>query len=98
MGDPFYAEEAQQIGLVNHVVETDHLLAHADAQADKLVALPAASLRATKRLMKHAGLAAIDAQMAAESESFGAMLSAPEAKEAFTAFFEKRKPDFSKFS
>jgi len=26
------------------------------------------------------------------------MLRAPEAQEAFTAFFEKRRPDFSKFN
>lgn len=98
MGDPFFADEARQIGLVNQVVEADQLLVHAHGQADKLIALPAASLRATKRLMKRANMAAIEAQMSAESEFFGAMLSAPEAKEAFTAFFDKRKPDFSKFS
>lgn len=28
----------------------------------------------------------------------GAMLTGPEGKEAFTAFFEKREPDFSRFS
>jgi 1,4-dihydroxy-2-naphthoyl-CoA synthase len=35
--------------------------------------------------------------MQQEIEHFGAMLKAPEAAEAFMAFFEKRKPDFSKF-
>jgi 1,4-dihydroxy-2-naphthoyl-CoA synthase len=35
--------------------------------------------------------------MGVENKQFGAMLGAAEAKEAFTAFFQKRKPDFSKF-
>jgi 1,4-dihydroxy-2-naphthoyl-CoA synthase len=36
--------------------------------------------------------------MADEGQVFGRMLRAPEAREAFTAFFEKRRPDFSSFS
>jgi len=32
-----------------------------------------------------------------ESKQFRALLRSPEAKKTFTAFFEKRKPDFSKF-
>jgi len=36
--------------------------------------------------------------MLRESERFEAMLQSPEAKEAFSAFFERRKPDFTKFS
>jgi enoyl-CoA hydratase/carnithine racemase len=47
--------------------------------------------------MKRPRLDAIGSAMAAENELFAAMLQGPEAKEAFTAFFEKRKPDFSKF-
>ena len=76
----------------------DELLPFAQRQAAKLVALPAASIRTTKALMKRSRTAAITDTMKAENERFGAMLLAPEAKEAFTAFFEKRKPDFSKFS
>ena len=98
LGEPFGAEEAREMGLVNRVLPAAEAIGVARAQAAKLAALPPASLRETKRLMKHALGDAIPAQMAAEGEVFGRMLRAPEAREAFTAFFEKRRPDFSSFS
>ncbi|MEN3364424.1 MAG: hypothetical protein V7606_1698 [Burkholderiales bacterium] len=98
LGEPFSAQEALQMGFVSKVVPASDLPAFAQAQAAKLVALPASSLRATKRLMKGDQAAAITARMQEENKHFGEMLGAPEAKEAFTAFFEKRKPDFTKFS
>ncbi|MFC5472916.1 enoyl-CoA hydratase [Paraherbaspirillum soli] len=98
LGEPFSAEEAHAMGLVNKVLPADQLLAFAQAQAAKLVALPAASIRTTKRLMKGGQTAAIEAQMKQEIGHFGAMLKAPEAQEAFMAFFEKRQPDFSRFA
>ncbi len=98
LGEPFLAPEALQMGLVTRVLPVDELAAFAKGQAAKLVGLPAASIRTTKALMKRSRSAAINDTMAAENEKFGAMLLAPEAKEAFTAFFEKRKPDFSQFS
>ncbi|MBS0309566.1 MAG: enoyl-CoA hydratase [Proteobacteria bacterium] len=98
LGEAFSAEEAREMGLVNQVMPADLLLPFVQAQAVKLAALPASSLRATKRLMKTGHDAAIDARMMEENKLFAAMLTSPEAKEAFTAFFEKRKTDFCKFS
>ena len=98
LGEPFGADEAQAIGIVNRVLPVDELLAFAQAQALKLAQLPASSLRVTKRLMKQGLGAAIAQRMAAEGAEFGAMLRSPEAREAFTAFFEKREPDFTKFA
>jgi enoyl-CoA hydratase/carnithine racemase len=74
------------------------LLPFAQAQAAKLAALPASSIRTTKRLMKDTQTAAIEAKMAEEIKYFGEMLTAPEAREAFMAFFQKRKPNFKQFS
>jgi enoyl-CoA hydratase/carnithine racemase len=98
LGEAFPAQEALQMGFVSKVVPAADLVAFSQAQAAKLAALPAYSLRTTKRLMKAGQAAAINARMQEENRHFGEMLAAPEAKEAFTAFFEKRKPDFTKFS
>jgi enoyl-CoA hydratase/carnithine racemase len=97
LGEAFPAQEALEMGLVSRVLPAAELLPFAQQQAAKLVALPAASIRTTKMLMKRPRAEAIQSTLAAENERFAAMLLGPEAKEAFTAFFEKRKPDFSTF-
>lgn len=96
LGEPFSAETAKEIGLVNAVVPAESLLATAMATARKLAAKPAASLRETKALMKQGLHEAVKLAMDDESEAFREQLQSPEAKEAFTAFLEKRQPDFSK--
>lgn len=98
LGESFSAQEACDMGLVNRVVAADQLLELALQQAAKLAALPAASIRITKHLMKGNQQAAVAAKIAEEGQQFRAMLSGREAKEAFSAFFEKRKPDFTQFS
>ena len=98
LGEAFSAAEAYEMGLVSRVVPVDDLVPFAHGQAAKLVALPASSLRVTKRLMKGAKAAVVDTRMLEENKHFGEMLVAKEAKEAFTAFFEKRRPDFTKFA
>lgn len=97
LGEPFDALEAHRIGIVNRVLPTAELDAFAAKQAAKLAALPASSLRVTKALLKDTGGVTVAARMAEEAGHFSAMLRAPEAREAMTAFFEKRKPDFRQF-
>ena len=96
LGEPFMAEAAMEAGLVNRVVPPTEVNAVAQAQAAKLAAKPLSALVETKRLMKSGQRAEIKAQMVEEGQSFGNMLGQPAAREAFTAFMEKRKPDFSK--
>jgi enoyl-CoA hydratase/carnithine racemase len=98
LGEPFPAQEALRMGLVSRVVPAAELLGFALAQAAKLAALPPSALRTTKKLMKDEQMAAVGARMLEENGQFREMLRAPEAKEAFNAFFEKRRPDFTKFS
>ncbi|CAG9183479.1 2,3-dehydroadipyl-CoA hydratase [Cupriavidus laharis] len=98
LGEPFGAQEAHEIGLVTRVLPVAELHEFALQQARKLAALPASSLRETKRLMKGNDMAAVEQKMAEEGAVFRRMLVAPEAKEAFAAFFEKRRPDFTKFN
>jgi enoyl-CoA hydratase/carnithine racemase len=98
LGEPFTAAEALAMKLVARVLPAAELMPFALAQSAKFVSLPAASIRATKQLMKAGRNGPIADTMTAENKLFAAMLTAPEAKEAFTAFFEKRKPDFSQFA
>jgi len=96
MGEPFFAEAAQEVGLVNRVVPPTEVNGYAQAQARKLAAKPLTSLIATKRLMKGGDQQAVLQKMDEEGRDFGRMLREPAAKEAFGALMEKRKPDFSK--
>jgi enoyl-CoA hydratase/carnithine racemase len=96
LGEPFFAEAAMEVGLVNRVLPPTEVNGYANAQARKLAAKPITSLVETKRLMKKGQQAAVVQQMADEGASFRQLLTAPAAKEAFTAFMEKRRPDFSK--
>jgi enoyl-CoA hydratase/carnithine racemase len=96
LAEPFDAQEAFRIGLVNRVLPAAELDAFVQKQVAKLVALPSASLRVTKALLKKSG-DDVAARMGEEGAQFGTMLRGPEAREAMTAFFEKRKPNFRQF-
>ena len=93
-GEPFDAIEAEQMGLVNRVLPAAELMSFVYAQATKLAALPSESLRVTKQLMKDDLQASVTNTMLTELQHFQRMLNEADAKEAFTAFIQKRKPVF----
>ena len=95
LGEPFTAETALEVGLVNRIVPPSQANALAQQQARKLATKPLPSLIETKRFMKASNAPLLAARMIEEGASFGRMLNEPAAREAFTAFMEKRKPDFS---
>ena len=98
LGEMFDVQTALTAGLVNKVLEDEEVEAYVVTQAQKLAALPPSSLRNTKHLLKSHLKEAIARKINEEGELFIHMTHQPEAKEAFTAFTEKRKPDFSKFN
>src|SRR6267142_683333 len=96
LGQPFDAKVAAEIGLVTRVVPDEKLLATATETAEKLAAKPPGALQACKRLMKHSQREQIAQAIKVENEEFALRVRSAEAKEAFTAFLEKRAPDFKR--
>ena len=96
LGLPFDARRAAELGLVTQVVSDRNLLATATEIARKLAAKPAGALQAGKRLMKLSSREEIKAAIKAENEEFSAQVRSADAKEALTAFLEKRPPNFTR--
>jgi enoyl-CoA hydratase/carnithine racemase len=97
LGQPFSAETARELGIVTAVVSPEELFREADKAAAQLAALPPDALRLSKQLIRSHHTGAVSAAIAAESRIVRERLASPEAKEAMSAFLEKRKPDFSRF-
>ncbi|MEJ0016560.1 MAG: enoyl-CoA hydratase [Acetobacteraceae bacterium] len=97
LGEPLDAATALEWGFVNRVVDDAALMATAQEIAQRLARLPPQAVRMTKRLIRH-GATDVAARMDEELALFRERLASPEAAEAFKAFMEKRRPDFSRFS
>lgn len=93
LGEPFDATTAREAGFVNRVVAASQLMDTAMAAAKKLAALPASSLAVTKALMKRPPDRSALEAMDEEVIFFSDLVAAPAAKEIFSAFLEKRRPD-----
>ncbi len=97
LGDPFTGADAVDCGIANAVLPANEVVNHARRIAERFNALPPGAVRESKQLLRRGRSEAVVETIAAEGEIFGRRLRSPEAQEAFSAFFQKRRPDFSKF-
>ena len=95
LAEPFTAVRAAELGLVTRVVPDRDLLATATATAHKLAAKPSGALRACKRLIKQASIGQLREAVNIENREFSERVRSAEAKEALSAFLEKRSPNFA---
>jgi enoyl-CoA hydratase/carnithine racemase len=93
LGESVDAASALAWGLANKVVPLERLDSEAAGLAARLARQPAGAVSITKRLMRNPET--LLAQIRNESENFAERLKTAEAREAFTAFAERRPPDFT---
>jgi len=97
LGDPFTGADAVECGIANAVLPANEVVNHARRVAERFNALPPGAVRESKKLMRRARTQSTLETIAVEGELFAQRLRSPEAQEAFSAFFQKRRPDFSQF-
>ncbi len=97
LGDPFTPGQAVECGIANAVLPAAEVLNHARRVAERFNSLPPGAVREAKQLLRAPQLEQIKQTIRTEGAIFARRLKSPEAMEAFQAFFQKRKPDFSKF-
>jgi enoyl-CoA hydratase/carnithine racemase len=97
LGEPITPEQAVEFGIANAVIAAGEVVNHARRMAERFNGLPPGAVREAKRLMRAPQRELIEQTIRTEGAIFAKRLSSPEAMEAFMAFFQKRKPDFSKF-
>ncbi|MGM9489148.1 enoyl-CoA hydratase [Ideonella sp. YS5] len=98
LGDPFTPEQAVECGIANAVLPAGEVVNHARRIAERFNTLPPGAVRDSKRLMHGPRRERVLQVISEEAQLFGQRLRSPEAMEAFQAFFQKRQPDFSRFS
>ena len=93
-GEMISAEEAQRIGLVNHVYEPAELLPAAEAMAKKIIANAPLAVKYTMEAIERGIEMAQEEGLFLEATLFGLVCATEDKREGTTAFLEKRPPQF----
>jgi enoyl-CoA hydratase/carnithine racemase len=89
LGEPFGAQTALDIGMINAFFDDEAYLTAAKQKAKQLAALPEEAVRATKKLIKDNIKKNVDTSMSVESRVFSERLQSPEAKEKLSQFLNR---------
>ena len=98
LGDALPASDLKEFGMINRIVKKDVLMNEAISIAQRISDKPPAALRNTKALILNNNKLTVSESRKAEAILFSESLQSRESQEAFQAFAQKRKPDFSRFS
>lgn len=93
-GDPFTAERAHQLGLVNAVVSPEELMGAAGALAHRVCAAAPLAVWASREIVLASHYERDDVLIDMTNRAFGAILSSEDTKEGLSAFIEKRPPNW----
>ena len=92
-GNIVTAEEAKNIGLVNHIYDASKLIKHALDLANEISLKPIEAIISTKKLIKDASKVHKDG-LTAERAKFMQLLKTDNGIEGMNAFKQRRKPQF----
>ena len=91
----FFADKAQQLGLVDEIVEPEALTNEVNSMIATLLANGSQARRQAKKLSQDVAFQAIDdALLADTSERIAKIRVSQEGQEGLSAFFEKRMPQW----
>lgn len=95
LAEPFTAEQALEMGLLNAVVAPDRVLPAALELAGRLAAGPTAAYRLVKQALRAAATSSFDQALAVEAELQGRAGRTSDHRGAVEAFLAKQPPHFS---
>ena len=93
----FGAEKALEYGIATRVYPDAELMPKALEKSREMAQWPIGSLVEIKRLMKAARGDKVSEARKLELEGFAKLMGSPANREAFSAFMERRPPDFKQF-
>src|ERR1700688_1547629 len=93
-GEMISAEEAQRIGLVNHVYEPAELMPAAEAMAKKIIANAPVAVKYTMEAIERGTEMAQEEGLFLEATLFGLVCTTEDMREGTKAFLEKRPGQF----
>lgn len=93
-GEMVAAEEAERIGMVNHVVSNDALDDFAMGLANKIAMAPPIQVMLIKRSLRAGATSSMEAALEAEAQAQAVAMGTEDLIEAMSAWIQRREPKF----